>query len=348
MKKIIRTLGLACMAGLFAVTVSSCKKSQDNTTKVELTMGEIEDIYPGNERAYINTTNGYTYWNKNDQVRAYNLNVANDPNAYLNSTTAIIQCGNAAEDKPYANFYGPSLGTMQSDYYHFFYPVNMVNGVLGPYNVDTFMIANTQAYTEKVYKGNHYATIDPLAMPLASRHTATTGFIMNHVFGYLRLWVTGEGHVTSVVLTDPNHHLTGYATMRMDKVDPGQLGALMDHVAAYEDADAQQILLDYVYNPDQLNLQTYPQGNIITMECDDEIELDTRVASGFVFAVRPGALWWQNGVQEPFTVTFNFSDRAPVTISAIDFLNGSFDTRMLVSRSGWCKNVNAYVGLINP
>ena len=261
MKKIVKTIGLACLAGLFAVTVSSCKKTEDNTTKVVLTMEEIEDVYPGNERAYINMLNqGYTYWNRNDRIRAYNLDVTNDPNAYQNSTTAIYECGNSAENQLYATFYGANLGTLMSDSYRFFYPVGMVKGNVGPYNIDTFTVAPVQYRTIKQWKGAEYVTVDPNAMPLASKHTSLTNFTMHHVFGYLRLVINGQGMVNRVVLTDPNHNLTGYATMRMDKVEVERLrNIITNFVFSTSDAQdhaVQQELVDYVYNPNELNLQT--------------------------------------------------------------------------------------------
>lgn len=353
MKKIVKTIGLACLAGLFAVSVSSCKKTEDNTTKVVLTMEEIEDVYPGNERAYINMLNqGRTYWNRNDRIRAYNLDVTNDPNAYLNSTTAIYECGNAAENQAYATFYGANLGTLMSDAYRFFYPVGMVNGVLGPYNVDTFTVAQVQSYTEKDFNGNRYATVDPTAMPLASKHTSLTNFTMHHVFGYFRLWLTGEGVVDRVVLTDPNHHLTGYATLRTDKVEVDRLRNLFtDFVNGDDDSAVQAELVNYVYNPDELNLQTYPDGNSITLQCDNPVTLSTFVATGFVFAVRPGALWWDpnDGEDPSFYLTVYFDETTgvePVVITGKQLLNtvggnvnNPVSCRMFTSRSGKCNSV---------
>lgn len=348
MKKIVKTIGLACLAGLFAVAASSCKKTEDNTTSVELTMEQIEDVYPGNERAYINVyANGATYWNANDRIRGYNLDVANDPNAYRNSTTAIFQANGTAEGQHHTTFYGGNLGTKLSDYYYFFYPVNMVNGVLGPYNIDTFTVAPVQSYTEKIYQGRHYATVDPTAMPLASKHTSLHSFTMNHVFGYFRIWLAGDGVVESAVLTDPNHNLTGYATMRLDKCDVSQINNMMTAFTEYRDTDVQQMLVDYIYNPNELCLQTYPEGNTIELIADNPLELDTRVATAFLFAVRPGALWWNPG-DEPFSVTFNFSDgHAPVVFTGQDFLDavGGTDTRMFVSRPGRCINVSKTIAL---
>jgi hypothetical protein len=360
MKKIVKTIGLACLAGLFAVTVSSCKKTEDNTTKVVLTMEEIEDVYPGNERAYINMLDrGHTYWNRNDRIRAYNFDVTNDPNAYLNSTTAIYECGNGAEDQLYATFYGANLGSLQSDAYRFFYPVGMVNGVLGPYNTDTFTVAPVQNYTQKDWQGNPYATVDPLAMPLASKHESLNNFTMHHAFGYFRLWLTGEGVVDRVVLEDPNHHLTGYATLRLDKADMPRLRNLFNEFVDGDDTFAQNELVNYVYNPDELCLQTYPDGNTITLQCDDPIELNTLRATGFVFAVRPGALWWQprtdgafGDENDPsFKVTVYFDQVAdyghePITITGEQLVNAVggnprtlIGSRLLTSRSGKCNSV---------
>lgn len=336
MKKIVKTIGLACLAGLFAVSVSSCKKTEDNTTKVVLTMENIEDVYPGNERAYINMqSSGRTFWNGNDRIRAYNLNMANDPNAYLSSTTAIYQTSASSENLAYANFYGPNLGSMQSDAYHFFYPVGMVSGVLGPYNVDTFFVAPTQRHTEKYYNGALYTTVDPLAMPLASKNVSLTNFTMHHLFGYLRLHILGQGHVQSVVLTDRAHGLTGYATMNVGKVDATLLKNMVNLFVAHQDADAQQIAIDYVFNPDELCLNMYPQGNTITLELDDEIELDTHMDNVFMFAVRPMSLY------DGFDVTLNFSDKPSITISSEEFMSeaGISDLRQWTMRPGKCINI---------
>lgn len=357
MKKIVKTIGLACLAGLFAVSVSSCKKTEDNTTKVVLTMEEIEDVYPGNERAYINMLyEGRTFWNRNDRIRAYNLDVANDPNAYQNSTTAIYECGNAAENQAYATFYGANLGTLMSDAYRFFYPVGMVKGHVGPYNIDTFTVDPIQYRTEKSWQGRDYITVDPNAMPLASKHTSLTNFTMHHVFGYLRLMINGVGAVERVVLTDPNHNLTGYATMRMDKVEVSRLRNVITNfvfsTSEDEDDAVRQELVNYVYNPDELNLQTYPDGNTITLDCsDDPVELSTLVAQHFVFAVRPGALWWIPGEQEPWYVTLYFDQtqnpgKEPIVITGEQLVNTAggnilspYGCRLLTSRSGKCNSI---------
>ena len=361
MKKIVKTIGLACLAGLFAVTVSSCKKTEDNTTKVVLTMEEIEDVYPGNERAYINMLNqGRTFWNRNDRIRAYNLDVTNDPNAYLNSTTAIYECGNGADNQAYATFYGANLGTMQSDGYRFFYPVGMVNGVLGPYNVDTFTVAPVQSYTQMDWQGYPYATVDPLAMPLASKHTSLNNFTMHHAFGYFRLWLTGEGVVERVVIEDPNHSLYGRASLRLDNVDMDRLRNIFTTFT--DGGDITSELVDYVFNPDQLCFQGYPEGNTLTLECDTPVELNTLRAAGFVFAVRPGALWWAprdpatnpvpgDALDPSFTVTIYFDQTAdpghePITITGEQLVNAVggnpysvIGSRLLTSRSGKCNSV---------
>lgn len=361
MKKIVKTIGLACLAGLFAVTVSSCKKTEDNTTKVVLTMEEIEDVYPGNERAYINMLKGgKTFWNRNDRIRAYNLDVTNSPTAYLNSTTAIYECGNGAENQAYATFYGANLGTLMSDAYRFFYPVGMVNGVLGPYNIDTFTVAPVQHYTAKFdpQSTDPFVTVDPTAMPLASKHTSLTNFTMHHVFGYLRLALSGLNgrYVSRVELTDPNHHLTGYATMRMDKVEVDRLRNVITNfvfsTTEEQDQAVREELVNYVYNPDELNLQTYPDGNTITLDCsDDPVLMSSTEAKDFIFAVRPGALWWIPGQQEPWKVTLYFDQTidpgfGPIEITGAQLVNTAggniqspYGCRLLTSRSGKCNSI---------
>jgi hypothetical protein len=69
MKKVVRILGLACMAGLLVFT--ACKK-KENTSSVNVTIPQMKVVNVDGERAYLNEDWEFT-WNQNDEICVYNL-----------------------------------------------------------------------------------------------------------------------------------------------------------------------------------------------------------------------------------------------------------------------------------
>jgi len=235
MKRVIRILGLVCMAGL--VVFTSCKKEKATTTEIEVVIPGMTCADEG-ERAYIDQNWNFC-WLAGDQIMVYNLDTPAD-----NGTTASV-CGvyhNTTGQAPRARFSGPSLGKKMDEDYRYFYPVNiiqqneaaaaqnMIN--LGNENRQTFYVRPVQQFNDFNAPGHPASKVDVASMPMSiDTKNLKAAATLRQIFGVADIQLRAtEGYtvvVDSVKLIDNVYNLWGNCSLKLHMVDTLQLQDLM-------------------------------------------------------------------------------------------------------------------------
>lgn len=281
MKKMNRLFVALFVAGTFALLLGSCKK---NDTAATMTIGlpQFEEEMEG--RAYIDITNNNSFkWNANDQVMAYNIDKADG----TQTVKAIWSTTASAEGKASANFTGPSLGS-KKDHYFVFYPCDKVaNGEnpLDASNFETFNVPDQQEYT--LVKGK--PTIDHAGMAMACETQNFKSFTLKHIFGTLKLKLTGSGKVTQIVVEDKRFNLSGSATMKLHEVVMDKFTTLQnDFVSADDPYNDDSFVNDWNTYKNLLSYSTQGGGKTMTLNCPS-VQLSSTETLFFI-GLRPGAL----------------------------------------------------------
>lgn len=310
MKKLVRTM---CMVGLVALVTVSCKKKEENNA-VTLGLPQMEVESVDEDRAYIDFGDGNQFkWNENDQIVVYNLNYTDGTQSEKRVWTAAP----GAEGTILTTFSGDAIGA-KKDGYFYFYPATIASNstALDVDNRETFTVADTQDYI--VVNNGASIVCDNKALALACTvDQLSDNFTLQHIFGICRLKLTisnalaneNHGKVTSVVLRDRVHNLTGSVSMKLHVVDDALFSAYQqDYIDAMGDVNAAGTLAQYLQD---LGYHAEPIGKEITLDCSANggVQLYTSQQSLFYIVVRPGALI--NG----FYVDVNFEDGYTYTIN---------------------------------
>lgn len=296
MKKIVRTL---CLTALVALVAVSCKKNTENTS-FNVSIAETSGFEAGpsldGSKAYLDPADGYQFkWSNNDKLMAYNL--------ATNSENSVVQLYtiNSGQGQHNAGFSGPSLGVKQDLGFRLFYNGNMAERELEEGNRATFHVEAEQNYDPA-------CMADPNALVMATAVQDVNGhsmasFTMQHIFGYLNVAIannTGAGlkKVSSIVVEDAHHNLSGEVSLKLPAVDTERFTTLMGYIEAGNQtaylAEMQQYLSELGYCAN-------PEGKTITMNCNNFV-LPYAQWQYFFISLRPGALY------EGFTITINYED----------------------------------------
>lgn len=296
MKKVMRIMGLVCMAGLLAFT-TSCKK-KENTTSLNLTVPTMSVVSVDGERAYIDGDLHFQ-WNEEDYIYVYNLSDVNGEsvvNVFENSTGA----------GPTATFHGSEMGAPKFYGYRYFYPTTMVSGdpdELDNNNRQTFTVDHMQQFEGYEIPGVHPASavdVDQMAMAINTDDLHAYAQL-KHIFGIADIRLkTASGKDTKVqkiTITDNVYNLWGTASLKLHAVDMDQLNTLM---AAYkaQDPSFAAMYANYVVSEDGLGwLPGNNAGNTsIEMDCTVGDPAGVALPAGFqqyqdfMFLLRPLAL----------------------------------------------------------
>lgn len=308
MKRMNRFFSTMCLAGAVAFLVSSCNK---NDEKVKMTVGlptfEVSDPEPGeNERVYLDFTANKFKWNANDQIMVYNLDATNGEN----TVKAIHSTDASAEGQTLATFTGDDLGA-KKDHYFIFYPVSkIVNGAanLDAGNYETFNVPAEQTYT--TIKGN--PTVDPNSLAAACEVDALNNqFSLKHIFGICGLRLKGNTRtVSSIVLHDNAMALSGNVTMKLHEVRMGKFQQLLENYTIDANGNFNESFVeDWNNYRMELGYSAEAEGNDLTLNCGDGVQLQVANPTTFYFVVRPGAFI------KGFTITVNYTEGEPDVIT---------------------------------
>lgn len=281
MKKMNKLFVALFVAGSFAMLFGSCKK---NDTAETMTIGlpQFEEEMDG--RAYIDITNNNSFkWNANDQVMAYNIDAENG----TNTVKAVWSTTASAEGKASANFTGPSLGS-KIDHFFVFYPCeNIATGSdpLDESNFETFVVSDQQEYT--LVKGK--ATIDHMGMAMACETNNVKNFTLKHIFGALKVKLTGSAKVTKIVVEDKRFNLSGNASMKLHAVVMDKFTTLQNAFIGDDDPyNNASFVEDWNTYKNQLSYSTQGGGKTMTLNCPN-VQLSS-TETVFLIGLRPGAL----------------------------------------------------------
>ncbi len=302
MKKTFKLFGMICLAGTL-VLASSCKKNE-GTTKVTIGLPQFEEVdgEPGEEaRAYIDfNANGAFKWNANDQIMIYNLDAENGEN----TAKAVYTTDANAEGQSVVTFNGEDLGKKKSHFF-IFYPVSKIatgTNSLDVDNYETFNVPAVQSYT--TINGN--PTIDPNSLAAACEVSSLSEqFTLKHIFGVCRLKLKGTKTVSSIVLHDNAMALTGSVSMKLHEVQMGKFQQLLNNYTLIADGSPElneTFVGDWNNYRMDLGYNALPEGNDITLNCGNGVQLNSTTQTLFYIAVRPGAFI------KGFTITVNYTD----------------------------------------
>lgn len=308
MKKTNKLFLTMCVAGSFALLFGSCKKNED-TQKVTINLPTFEEEVDG--RAYIDYANGNKFmWNANDQIVVYNLDNLEAGNT---SEKALYATDAAAEGRQLATFSyesGDPITTKKYGYF-VFYPAAKAEAALLEGNYQTFTVPAEQTYT---IDNGGTPTLDAAGMALAcDLADVTSQFSLKHIFGALKLRLTGYGNVTKIEVIDNRYNLSGNVTMKLHKVNMTEFNNLQTIFVQSEDPEnmatwigawsGYKSLLDY---------SAQGEGKVMTLNCPEPVALDPQEETLFPIGLRPGALKYgftlnvyMEDDQEPYSFVFD-------------------------------------------
>lgn len=281
MKKMNRLFVALFVAGSFAMLLGSCKKN-DTASTMTIGLPQFEEEMEG--RAYIDITNNNSFkWNANDQVMAYNIDAADG----TQTVKAIWSTNASAEGNATASFTGSDLGS-KKDHYFVFYPCDKIASGEDPLdasNFETFNVPEQQEYT--LVKGK--PTIDHAGMAMACETQNFKSFTLKHIFGTLKLRLTGSAKVTKIVVEDKRFNLSGSATMKLHAVDMEKFTVIQNYFIGADDPYTNAFFVnEWNSYKNSLSYSTQGGGKTMTLNCPS-VQLSSTETLFFI-GLRPGAL----------------------------------------------------------
>ena len=305
MKKTNKLFLTMCVAGSFALLFGSCKKEDAKEVTVGLPTFE-EEV---DARAYVDYGNQNQFcWNQGDQIVVYNLDASGS-----GSEKAIYQT-DTEDGRTYATFThvgGDNLSAKKYGYF-VFYPADKAESALEEGNYQTFTVPGTQTYT---IDSAMMPTLDHAGMALAcDLESVNSAFTLKHIFGALKLKLTGEGSVTKIEVEDARYNLYGTAKMKLHEVTMDQFTTLQNNFIATNDPDNdwgfQTLWASYL---SELGYSAEGAGKVMTLNCETPVQLKANEPTLFPIGLRPGALKYGfqlrvylDGQNEP--VVFDYTD----------------------------------------
>lgn len=318
-------LGVASMALLAFV---SCKKEDNKAVSFQATSSEF--VVEGEDRAYLDGDNCFV-WEKGDQVKMFNLDLANAANSecanFAARTTGRTTVFDAVEQMTWE-----SKGAFYS-----FFPAANVTPNLSNKNRAAFAVKPVQEY----YAPNGTPSFAKDAMYCASKAEAVNihqaPFAFDNICGILRLkFYDANGRTfRSIRVEDANGmNLSGNVSLKVDKVYKDGLTELCNTLENVEYGSEEwlsqlaQVKYDFGYHVDHdLPGEEYPYNKITLDLGENGVALATTKANAsvFYFVLRPMALQGgyrvigvdMNGVEHEFINSTSNKTIKPNTIKAI-------------------------------
>lgn len=289
--KVIRLACMVCALGAMFLTVSSCKKQNDQTT---FNLGISEWQSEDDERMYIDFQTHKPKWNGMDEVMVYNLDFEDGENSVFD----VYRTNAAAEGQDRASFVG-SVGPVKDGYFTF-YPAQ----ITGSYDGDAMNVDNRESFhVDPVQhltifkKGNNWLnTIDPLGFAVAHNPTNLTTFDFRHIFGMLRLAFRGEENwvIDHVEIIDNRHNLSGDISLKLPRVDTEELTTLINYLKNSQLEEFANLYQSYAIEDLGFEVtQNQYLGRMLTLDCSSHPEQCTfqdGFARDMYLGIRPGAL----------------------------------------------------------
>lgn len=285
MKKTNRLFFTMCMVGGFAVLFGSCKKNEEKVTAT-INLPAFEEEVDG--RAYIDFDNGNKFkWNANDQVVIYNL----DDQDGTQSEKAIYQTTSNANGQATSTFSYLSGDEITAKKYGYFvfYPVSKVSeNPLNELNYETFTVSDTQVYS----KVGEASTVDSEGMAMAIDIPSLSGtFTMKHIFGVLKLKISGEGTVNRIEVIDERFNLSGTVSMKLHEVSMDRFTSLQNTFIQNDDPyNVDAFVNAWEEYKSDLSYSATGDNKMMTLDISNGIGLNGDTPTNFFIGLRPGAL----------------------------------------------------------
>ncbi len=282
-----------CMMALVALVATSCKKKEENVSfTAEIGLLQADDA----ERAYINPVTLATHWMGDEQVKIYNINES-DPSQ---SVAQVYQLNTGGAG---SSLIGSGIG--YNTRYYAFCPAEMAIDFDGIY--EKFDIKDNQPlFANPAEPGMYMVTISGTSLPLAATCTyENTVFPFQHIFGIVGFRfkcqpemidnVPKFRRLESMTITDPNMFLSGYVTLKPNKINSDYLSEIMTAYKNGADFDEIARYQSYVlsHEGEGLGYSAEGRGHSISYDLRDAggIQWNPNVEYVTVYvAMRPGAL----------------------------------------------------------
>ena len=319
MKNIIRCI---CMMAIVALSVTSCKKEDQKTTKPTTAIFTItaQDLVDGNvneNRAYFDPTSLKIMFDQGDMVMIFNIDEEVPTNSQC-AQYAAVQDGNCvtlqncgfgevAENvrNAYYAFYPSGPGHIQCEFYQ-------------GENKARFYVSPTQKYRpdrvplEAMYMAAKVDNVEHLSQ--FQTMNSETAFHFRNICGVYDMMLfdpNGPTVVKEIKITDNSFNLSGWVEVILPEVDPVEMQSLFNNYDP-NDPSYMQSLSQYI---DRVGFNVTEQGNTLTLTMPEEgVQIGTTQATctHFYMVLRPLAL--TNG----YTIDIKFADGSIKTIDLSD------------------------------
>jgi hypothetical protein len=328
MKKTVKMIGMACLLGAFAFLGSSCKKNNNDTTSVKMTMPVVTVTNIDDSKAYIDYSDGNKMkWNADDQIMYYNL-----APVYTKSVRNVFTLYQGI-DEYQGYFSGGVMGASLAEGnpnlgFYAFYPASKVEAYeLGPNNSQEFEVPASQNYNEDC--------MDPTSLVMAAKGFAPNeGGNFKHIFGFANLRLKGTRKVERIIITDNKFNLNGNITIDLPAVNSDALSTAVNDLAdnTKDYTTTWNTIEGLLHGEGSMNYTSDPGDKTMTLECGG-IQLKSDQYTNFIVSLRPGAL------HQGFTVTVEYTSGTPASETFYkynpDNAGYAFGTRLQYPR-GFC------------
>lgn len=285
------------MLGLVALVATSCKKNEEKADSFAASFGTLEAVsIDDDDRAYIQPSTKKTLWEAGDKIKMFN---------FENGRSAIYQT--EAHGVNVATFtnngeYGP-IG--YAPYYYAFYPAEMATAPFdGTYQ--TFTLDPIQ-YVHTIGDATTEFTIGFNSIPQAAKSEPNNPNYFEHkiIFGIAQFnvkcstnpYIPGDTtyrYVRRIRVTDNHFNLQGTVTMKPNKIDAGELSAMMARLKNYGLEDSQYLAKWQSYVIDELGYSAIGGGKTLeydftAMNNGKGVKLGARNDAELWVCLRPGA-----------------------------------------------------------
>ena len=302
MKKVLRGI---CLMGVVAMLATSCNKKNEETATIQTFNQSFEvvdsdfGIGEGERVQYVPSSNKL-YFEDGDRLTLFRIN----SNPALSAAATYIPALTQVDNTTWTPMDQSSELPTEGDLYAFCPGgASYVSPQLSNENRATFKLPSTEFYRENTCPVEGFFMASKL-------EEGQDAFYFRNICGLLRLKLYSPNNrvVTSIVIKDKAHHLSGDVSLKIDKVDPETLTSLYQNYDPSSDSYL-ATLNEYIQESGYTVINANDQ---ITLNCGNGVQLGTTsaTAANFYITLRPLAL------RAGCVITINCADGYSYTIDS--------------------------------
>lgn len=342
-----------CLVAMLVVVGTSCKKTETTQAFVGvLEPMEYEEIDAEGSKMYV--VNNGAIFEENDIVMLFNCNSTD----YSKSKNAKYYATNIRDDGQTCDFlpYEGNMPTDIEDVFFAYYPGELCYPDLIHQNRAYFELEPTQTYRKMPGLGAVIAENALYAASSSNMASLSSGtFRFSQIGGALGLKLynkNGGRTVKSITVTDNKFNLSGWVSMKVDKINPTAQGALLNEYDTTNTAMMERlhnymhgIGYDIIYHGTDYNVHpdAYAPSKSITLDCSKADLADrtfgTSKATGaqFYIGVRPLAFRYGLIIRVDYEEgDYSIVDLRPTPANDRDYrINPNFIKQLNVNLANW-------------